>query len=608
MHPHRNIYTASQNDAPLEDSLSGASLSAGSREGVAASFVATSPYQPSPHDYLIQHLSVGTCTQAEQKIILNDVNLAIPHGKTLALVGESGSGKSLTALSIIQLLPTGLAYGDKSQIYVDELSILDLPEHAMQQVRGKNIGFIFQEPMTALNPVLTIGQQLAETLTWHHIAVQNISSKGQVKSYINKAFSNLQKDQYHFLAALLFSLGITEPMRCLHCYPHQLSGGMKQRVMIAMALVAEPSFLIADEPTTAVDVTVQAQILSLLRQIQKERALSMLFITHDLSVVKQVADDIAVMYRGQIVEYADVATFFGSPQHPYSQQLFAAIPSYEKRGCLLPVLGEEGGIKLSPLSKEQDNQVLLEVKDLCIYFPIKQGLFRRTVEVVKAVDNVSFQLCGGETLAVVGESGSGKTTLAKAIMGLLTISSGNILYADSAVEFSKKSDIQMVFQDPYSSLNPKMLVADIIVEGLRARGERIKNAAKLPAVFKLLDQVGLPKESCNRYPHEFSGGQRQRIAIARALILSPKILLLDEPTSALDLSMQAQVLNLLKTLQQELQLSYLFITHNLSVMSYFADRALVMQNGHLVEQGSIESILFSPEHLYTQTLVKYAQV
>lgn len=559
------------------------------------------PNQPSicqttGNDYLIQHLYVGTRSQSEQKLILKNVNLAIPRGKTLALVGESGSGKSLTALSAVQLLPTGLAYGDSSQILFDELSLLDLPELAMQKVRGKRIGFIFQEPMTALNPVLTIGQQLAETLNWHRIDVPDRPRKWDLYGR--------RKNHYPFLASLLESLGIAQPIRCLDDYPHQLSGGMKQRVMIAMALVAEPSLLIADEPTTAVDVTVQAQILSLLRQIQQERAFSMLFITHDLTVVRKVADYIAVMYHGEIVEYADVDSFFASPKHPYSQQLFNAIPSYQKRGSLLPVYGATATLAsfTAPLLEPRR---LLAVEGLSVYFPIKQGLFKRTVDVVKAVDQVSFHLDEGETLAVVGESGSGKTTLAKAIMGLVSITAGRLIGSkNNNAEDSIIRGIQMVFQDPYSSLNPKMLVADIIAEGLRARGEKIKNAATLPAILKLLDQVGLPKEVAKRYPHEFSGGQRQRIAIARALILSPKILVLDEPTSALDLSMQAQVLNLLKTLQQELQLSYLFITHNLSVMSYFADRVLVMHNGQIVEQGSIESILFSPTHEYTRTLLE----
>jgi peptide/nickel transport system ATP-binding protein len=590
-----------------------------------------------PNHVEIEQLYVGTNTKAGKNIILDGINLAIPRGKTLALVGESGSGKSLTALSIAQLLPTNLIYGTGSQIQLGSLSILDLPEIVMQKIRGKRIGFVFQEPMTALNPVLTIEEQLREAMTWHKIAKNTASSRRNYKKQIDQA-----------LISLLDSVGIQEPKHCLQCYPHQLSGGMKQRVMIAIALAAEPDLLIADEPTTAVDVSIQAQILDLLKRIQREKKLSMLFITHDLGVVKQIADQIAVMYHGQIVEYAEVDAFFAAPKHPYSQQLFAAIPSYEKRNNLLPVTASNNGqsqqgckftarcpwvmpicnetepplflrgedhqvrcylteIKPIPVqiinagnsfSQQQENIALLSVQEACVYFPIKKGLLKRTVAVVKAVENVSFDLYKGETLAVVGESGSGKTTLAKAMVGLLPFTSGNMTVSGSS------ENIQMVFQDPYSSLNPKMLVADIIAEGLRAKGQRIKDASTFPAILTVLDQVGLSQNVVNRYPHEFSGGQRQRIAIARALILSPTILICDEPTSALDLSVQAQVLNLLKTLQYELKLSYLFITHNLSAVSYIADRAIVMKNGKIVEEGAIETILFSPQHDYTKMLIE----
>lgn len=580
-----------------------------------------------PNHLVIKQLRVGTHTKADQNIILEDVNLAIPRGKTLALVGESGSGKSLTALSVMQLLPTGIVYGEGSQIQLDNLEILDKSEQAMQSIRGKKIGFIFQEPMTALNPVLTIEQQLAEVLYWHNLI--------QGKS---------KKQVHQLLAALLASLDIQDPERCLQDYPHQLSGGMKQRVMIAMALVGEPELLIADEPTTAVDIKVQAQILALLKNIQQQRGLSMLFITHDLGVVKQIADQVAVMYHGQIVEYADVGPFFAAPQHPYSQQLFAAIPAYSKRDYLLPVTNNQPDSLLqngchflsrcpwplllcaeappSLMLRDNDHSVrcylnkspqfspqaisaktptdsiavapLLSVTHLRVYFPVKKSLFKGVTEVVKAVDDISFDLYTGETLAIVGESGSGKTTLAKALIGLLPITSGTVQ--------CQNVNMQMIFQDPYSSLNPKMLIADILAEGLRARGDKIKDASNCEAVWHALDQVGLSKTIINRYPHEFSGGQRQRIAIARALILSPDILICDEPTSALDLSVQAQVLNLLKTLQQELQLSYLFITHNLSAVSYLADRVLVMKAGKLIEQGDIKTVLFSPQAAYTRSL------
>ncbi|MFN7098487.1 MAG: oligopeptide/dipeptide ABC transporter ATP-binding protein, partial [Gammaproteobacteria bacterium] len=471
----------------------------------------------SPNHVEIKQLFVGTHTKAGNNIILDGINLAIPRGKTLALVGESGSGKSLTALSIAQLLPAKLAYGTKSQIHLDSLSILDLPEVVMQQIRGKRIGFIFQEPMTALNPVLTVEQQLRESMTWHGI----ISKK-------RFAHSSRKKQLQQTLISLLDAVGIEDSVRCLQCYPHQLSGGMKQRVMIAMALAAEPEILIADEPTTAVDVSIQAQILALLNHIKNTRQLSMLFITHDLGVVKKIADYIAVMYAGQIVEYAEVEAFFAAPQHPYSRQLIAAIPSYEKRNHLLPVtivknedvqqlgckfanrcpwvmpicqqtmpellprheghevrcyLTEQKPMPVQSISVDNAFSIkheqisLLSVQQLSVYFPIKKGIFKRTVDVVKAVENVSFELYQGETLAVVGESGSGKTTLAKAIIGLLAPTSGNIVYQqhDATDENSHTDIAQMIFQDPYSSLNPKMMVADLVAEGLRAKGQRIKD-------------------------------------------------------------------------------------------------------------------------------------
>jgi len=564
----------------------------------------------SPHHVGIEQLRVGTHTKEGKHIILDGINLAIPRGKTLALVGESGSGKTLTAFSMVQLLPVNVDYGCGSHIYLNELALLEMPELAMQAIRGKRIGFVFQEPMTALNPVLTIEQQLRESMTWHDRPVP--ASAGI----------------HERLVSLLDSVGIRDPLLCLQYYPHQLSGGMKQRVMIAMALAAEPDVLIADEPTTSVDAGIQTQIIELLKRIQREKNLSMLFITHDLNVVKVIADAVAVMYRGRIVEYADVNAFFAAPQHPYSQQLFAAIPSAAKRHHLLPVtmmvddnphqpgcqfanrcpwvmsrcretepallaryaqhrvrcyLPEVQALPEQLINMRHDSlpaqsEPLLSVKQVCVYFPLKKGLLQRTVDVVKAVDEVSFAVYRGETLAIVGESGSGKTTLAKAIIGLLPLTAGEVHLNVDDVQ-----TMQMVFQDPYASLNPKMRVADIIVEGLRARGQRIKEAATLPAVLTVLDQVSLSKQSINRYPHEFSGGQRQRIAIARALILSPALLILDEPTSALDLLVQAQVLNLLKTLQHELQLSYLFISHNLAAVSYLADRTLVMHAGHITQ-------------------------
>ena len=526
-------------------------------------------------DLIIDRLSVAY----QHKKIIDTLDLRIRKGKTLALVGESGSGKTMTALSIAQLLPYFFVIAEESHLYFCGQDILSYSEKKMQSVRGREIGFIFQEPMTALNPVLTIGQQLSETMRWHGLITGG--KQAEKEACIN----------------LLRRVKLPHPEYYLSVYPHELSGGMKQRAMIALALSGQPQLLIADEPTTALDVNIQADILVLLKEIQAASGLTLLFITHDLGVVKTIADDVAVMYQGKIVESADVTTFFKGPLHPYSQALFDAIPSYQKRHAYLPVgLSDQAVLPFKSVSVTSE-PALLTVEALRVYFPMKKKWFKPQ-EWRKAVDGVSFELYPGETVAIVGESGSGKTSLAKALMGLVPIFSGKVQLTDK--------NAQLIFQDPYASLNPKMRVGDIIAEGLRAKGERIRDAGRDSRIIDSLSSVGLNKTVIDRYPHEFSGGQRQRIAIARALILKPPLLICDEPTSALDLSIQAQILNLLKKLQIESHLSYLFISHNLSVVSYLADRVLVMKSGQVVESGPVEAILFSPQHPYTQSLIKHS--
>jgi peptide/nickel transport system ATP-binding protein len=591
----------------------------------------------------IKALSVGKNTPASKSCLIENISLTVERGKTLALVGESGSGKSLTALSIMQLLPTGLQYGRQSEIWLQDNALLSLSEQQMQDFRGQRIGMIFQEPMTALNPVERVGKQISEVMRIHGTL--------SVQAAKDKTYT------------LLDAVGIRDPKTCYQQYPHQLSGGMKQRVMIAMALAGEPELIIADEPTTAVDVRIQQQILDLLQQLQQQRQLTMIFITHDLAVAAEIADDIAVMYAGQIVEQAPITQFMQQPLHPYSQQLFAALPSLAKRGQLLPVTTAVDGnyrlhsgcrfasrcpyvipacnqqvpalmeakpqqfarcIRVNELNEHNPHSIIREnliaqpsaneaklaqpilgMSDIKVHIPIRKGIFQRQVGAVKAVDGVSLALSAGKTLALVGESGCGKTTLAKALIGLMPITAGHITYQQQMLtaQSQRQAYMQMIFQDPYASLNPKMLIADILVEGLRARGEKIKDATRYAPSLQMLDRVRLTAASIRCYPHEFSGGQRQRIAIARALLLAPQILICDEPTSALDMSVQAQVLNLLQELQQQDGLSYLFITHNLSVVAYLADEVAVMQAGKIVEQGAVEKVFAHPQHAYTQTLL-----
>ncbi|MEK7748247.1 MAG: ABC transporter ATP-binding protein [Nitrospirota bacterium] len=590
---------------------------------------------------------------------VDDVSLEISRGEIFCLLGESGCGKSMTALSLLRLIPyPGSIVGGSISLHGTDLC--PLSESEMREIRGRKIAMIFQEPMTALNPVMTIGEQIAEPIL-HHL---NETRKNAYKKVLN----------------LLDQMGIPDPDLRYNDYPHQMSGGMKQRVMIAMALSCEPDLLIADEPTTALDVTIQAQILDLLRTIQKERGMAILFITHDLGVVSEVADQVAVMYAGQIVERASKADFFENPMHPYSRKLFDSLPYKTKKGSALSVIRgsvpplshpftgcrfvnrchfawelcepappkwiedsggggvlchlydpnagvevsplppfgptweEEGGVSWSEKSASDAQETapttvpLLSVSDLAVHFPIRKGLFRSVKGFVKAVDGVSFDINPGETVALVGESGCGKTTTGKAIIRLTEQTSGRVAFR--GLDLSKMPEknfrkirkaLQMVFQDPYASLNPRMTIGEILAEGLLAAN--VNRTGWNDHLHQLLEQVGLPLDAKHRYPHEFSGGQRQRIAIARALSVNPSLIVCDEPTSALDVSVQAQILNLLKSLQHRLGLAYLFITHNLSIVEYFADTVAVMYLGRIVEYGKVEQVFSSPMHPYTEALL-----
>ena len=527
----------------------------------------------------VKNLTVSTGTGTKKTDIVNNISFTIERGETFVLLGESGSGKSITALSIMRLLPAAIKISDGSVI-LHTTNLFQLPENKMRKIRGAKIGMIFQEPQTSLNPVLTAGQQISETLRQH----DNLSKKQCIKRSIE----------------LLDAVGIPDAERRINEYPHQFSGGMKQRIMIAIALAGKPDLLIADEPTTALDVTIQAQVLNLLRKLQSETGMSILFITHDIGVASQMADHIAVMQNGSIVELKTKKELFSNPENSYTQKLFDAIPSWEKRT-------EENEIEEI---ERTERTSLLKVKDLKVYYPIRKGIFKRTIGHVRAVDSVTIDLHAGETVAIVGESGSGKTTMGKGILQLLEVTSGDITYKktdlnrlDEPSLRKLRSDIQIIFQDPYSSMNPRMMVNDIIQEGMLAQGVGESKKERDEHTVKLLEQVGLLPEYRFRYPHEFSGGQRQRICIARALAVKPKLIICDEPTSALDVSVQAQILSLLKDLQKEYQLGYLFITHNISVVEYIAHYVAVMYEGKIVEQGAVEKILKNPKNPYTKNLL-----
>jgi len=599
--------------------------------------------------HLLEVESLSTLIQSGTRNVraVDGVSFHIARGETFALLGESGCGKSMTALSLMRLLPPGGRLISGS-VRLDGNDLVALPEVAMRGVRGARMAMIFQEPMSSLNPVLSVSRQIAEVLITHqHLANDELRQKQHT---------------------LLQAVGIPDAARVLESYPHQLSGGMKQRVMIAIALACEPDLLIADEPTTALDVTIQAQVLALLRSLQAEKGMGMLFITHDLGVVSEVAQRVAVMYAGEIVEMATRDEFFQRPRHPYSQKLFDSLPRKSKRNEILAVisgnvprldqvfngcrfaarcdqafdlchkqapqwLAGEGGsgvrchlygsdttqrqqapvttaAKQEPLGHAEStaSQPMLQVEQLKVHFPIRKGFWQRTVGSVKAVDGVSLHIAPGRTLALVGESGCGKTTVGKGLLQLIPISAGSVQFVGEELTClspqalrARRGKFQIIFQDPFSSLDPRMTVMEILEEGMRVLG--INESQRQTHVDQLLNEVGLSSDSKLRYPHEFSGGQRQRIAIARALAVKPQLIVCDEPTSALDVSVQAQILNLLRGLQASHQLSYLFITHNISVVEYLAHDVAVMYLGRIVESGPVETVLGNPKHPYTQALL-----
>lgn len=503
------------------------------------------------------------------------VSFDLERGETLALVGESGSGKSVTALSVLQLLPYPLArHGPRSSIRFDGTELVGASRATLQQVRGGRIAMVFQEPMTSLNPLHTVARQIGETLLLHE-GMTGASARARTLE-------------------LLAMVGLQDAANRLDAYPHQLSGGQRQRVMIAMALANQPDLLIADEPTTAVDVTIQAQLLKLLRGLQQQLGMAMLLITHDLGIVRHMAPRVCVMTRGEIVEAGRVADVFASPQHPYTQRLLAAEP------------------KGAPVVPTDDAPEVMRADDLKVWFPIRRGVLRRTVGHVKAVDGISLRIREGHTVGVVGESGSGKTTLGLALLRLLS-SEGRIAFLGKPIDGlgwralrPLRKAMQIVFQDPYGSLSPRLSVADIVAEGLGVHRLATDAAEARRMIEAALSEVGLDPESADRYPHEFSGGQRQRIAIARALILKPRMVVLDEPTSALDMSVQAQIVDLLRDLQDRHRLAYLFISHDLKVVRALADEVIVMRDGKVVEAGPAAAIFDAPREDYTKALMAAA--
>jgi len=523
----------------------------------------------SVEDLSVAFLSGGKTTHA-----VKHISFDIGKAETVALVGESGSGKTVTALSILRLLPYPAASHPSGAIRFKDEDLMALPIDGLRHVRGNQISMIFQEPMTSLNPLHTIEQQIGEVLKIH-CGLSNSAARARVLDLLQK-------------------VGIEDPKGRLDSYPHQLSGGQRQRVMIAMALANEPDLLIADEPTTALDVTIQAQILDLLLKLKSEFNMAMLLITHDLGIVRKMADRVCVMTNGEIVERGTTHDIFAAPKHPYTKHLLASEP------------------KGSPAASNAKAPVILEAKDLKVWFPIKRGFLRRVVGHIKAVDGIDLAVKEGQTLGVVGESGSGKTTLGLALLRLVS-SDGPIVYLGNRIDGydSKRMrplrrDIQIVFQDPYGSLSPRLSVGQIIEEGLLIQKPDMDRAKRRARVSRALKEVGLDPASQDRYPHEFSGGQRQRIAIARALVLEPKFLILDEPTSALDVSVQAQIVDLLRDLQKRYKLAYLFISHDLKVVRALANAIIVLRHGKVVEQGPARTVFAKPKTDYTKALLAAA--
>ena len=518
----------------------------------------------------VRDLSVTFRAGGRETLAVDRVSFDIGKGETVALVGESGSGKSVTALSILKLLPYPAAHHPSGEITFKGTDFLPLTERQMRRVRGDDITIVFQEPMTSLNPLHTIEKQIAEILLLHR-GLTGVAARARI-------------------IEVLTQVGIPDPESRLGAYPHQLSGGQRQRVMIAMALANEPDLLIADEPTTALDVTVQAQIIELLKDIKKRLGMSLLFITHDLGIVRKIADCVCVMKEGKIVEQGAVEQVFAAPQHPYTRALLAAEP------------------KPDPAPPQPNAPVVLETDNLKVWFPIKRGLMRKVVGHIKAVDGISLMLRKGETLGVVGESGSGKTTLGLAILRLIS-SDGPIVFMGNKLQGLRfkqmrpfRRDMQIVFQDPYGSLSPRLSVAEIVKEGLNVHHRDVPESERDARVIQALRDVGLDPTTRHRFPHEFSGGQRQRIAVARAIVLEPTFVVLDEPTSALDMLIQAQMVDLLRDLQKRRDLTYLFISHDLRVVAALASRLMVMRQGKVVESGDAAELFKNPKTDYTRAL------
>lgn len=539
---------------------------------------------------------------------VDHISFQVEKGKTLGIVGESGSGKSVTSFSIMRLHdPESTRI--EGNISFNEISLLDLSPEQIRQYRGNKIAMIFQEPMTSLNPVFTCGEQVAEAIILHQK-----KDKKQAKEQTIALFKEVQ---------------LPRPEAIFDSYPHQLSGGQKQRVMIAMALSCNPELLIADEPTTALDVTVQKTILELLLRLKTERQMAMIFISHDLAVIREIADEVAVMYKGRIVEQGTAEEIFNNPKHPYTQGLLACRPAPQRLLKKLPVvadfMNEDKAMALAHLSESNTytqqeitarrtalytQQPILQLKNLCTWYPVSKGLFGKTTSYVKAVDDISFDVFPGETLGLVGESGCGKTTLGRSILRLVAPTSGELIFEGNDLRALDKTglrkmrrDVQIIFQDPYSSLNPRLTIGNALMEPLQVHGVFNNDQQRKAHVLELLERVDLKAEYFNRYPHEFSGGQRQRIVIARALALQPKFIICDESVSALDVSVQAQVLNLLRQLQQESGLTYIFISHDLSVVKHISDRMIVMNKGKIEEEGFPEEIYNNPKAEYTKKLI-----